>query len=145
MLLYLTLSRRLTFVHTGAEVDVHQHGSEVVGVDDEVAHTLIAELWTLHVWGPGRRCHPVNTRRFQNKTQAFKFNCYSVKVCIQTDESDSHNCRFLKANLNPVSTFLPHVVRNLTFLDVNSTCRKLSVCGNIRAHKKVKDWTFLSK
>lgn len=49
-------------VPTRAEVDVHQHDGGVVCVDDEVAHTLITELRTLHVRGPGCCCHSDNKR-----------------------------------------------------------------------------------
>lgn len=48
-------------VHTRVEVDVSQHVCEVVCVYDEVAHTLITKLWTLHVRVPRRYRHPVNT------------------------------------------------------------------------------------
>lgn len=67
---------------TGAEVDVRQHDSEDVRVDDEVAHALVSELWTLRVRGPGCRCHSANTRRFQNKTQDLPYILHNVPILI---------------------------------------------------------------
>lgn len=47
---------------TWAEVHVLQHDGELVGVQDEVTHALVAGLRTLCVRGSGRCCHSANAK-----------------------------------------------------------------------------------
>lgn len=127
-------------VRTGAEVDVRQHDSEDVRVDDEVAHALVSELWTLLVRGPGCRCHSANTntRRFQNKTQDLHCILHNVPIFIFWNRG--YRCE----SFDPLAAILAVLYQTCLILELWSArheAGRVKMCLNervIRAHRLIR-------